>query len=116
MTLMVAASPCAVIISTPAAVLSAIVSGVRQGVLFKSGEHGEAAANIDAVVFDKTGILTQGVTQLTDGSVRETADESLSDDELIALSAAVQARSEHHLARATALVSLNGFRLLGYHR
>jgi Cd2+/Zn2+-exporting ATPase len=101
MTLMVAASPCAVIISTPAAVLSAIASGGRQGVLFKGGEHVEAAANIDAVAFDKTGTLTRGDTQLTDVSVRETADESLTDDGLLALVAAVQARSEHHLARAT---------------
>jgi len=101
MTLMVAASPCAVIISTPAAVLSAIASGGRQGVLFKGGEHVEAAANIDAVAFDKTGTLTQGDTRLTDVFVRETAVESLDDDRLLALAAAVQARSEHHLARAT---------------
>jgi len=101
MTLMVAASPCAVIISTPAAVLSAIASGGRQGVLFKGGEHVEAAANIDAVAFDKTGTLTQGDTQLTDVFGRETADEALTDDGLLSLAAAVQARSEHHLARAT---------------
>lgn len=101
MTLMVAASPCAVIISTPAAVLSAIASGGRQGVLFKGGEHVEAAANIDAVALDKTGTLTQGDTQLTDVFVRETVDEALTDDGLLSLAAAVQARSEHHLARAT---------------
>ncbi|WP_096391536.1 heavy metal translocating P-type ATPase [Halopenitus persicus] len=101
MTLMVAASPCAVIISTPAAVLSAIASAGRQGVLFKGGEHVETAANIDAVAFDKTGTLTQGNTQLTDVFVRETADVPLTDDGLLALGAAVQARSEHHLARAT---------------
>ncbi|MFC6873744.1 heavy metal translocating P-type ATPase [Halobellus marinus] len=102
MTLMVAASPCAVIISTPAAVLSAIASGGRQGVLFKGGEHVEAAANIDAVAFDKTGTLTRGDTQLTDVFVREdAADETLTDNELLSLAAAVQARSEHHLARAT---------------
>ncbi|WP_415383456.1 heavy metal translocating P-type ATPase [Halosimplex sp. TS25] len=101
MTLMVAASPCAVIISTPAAVLSAIASGGRQGVLFKGGEHVEAAANIDAVAFDKTGTLTQGDTQLTDVSIRETADGVLTEDGLLSLAAAVQARSEHHLARAT---------------
>ncbi|GAB6862836.1 hypothetical protein JCM17092_29250 [Haloplanus litoreus] len=102
MTLMVAASPCAVIISTPAAVLSAIASGGRQGVLFKGGEHVEAAANIDAVAFDKTGTLTRGETQLTDVFVRDgLADESLTPDELLSLAAAVQARSEHHLARAT---------------
>ncbi|MDS0300196.1 cadmium-translocating P-type ATPase [Halogeometricum sp. S1BR25-6] len=101
MTLMVAASPCAVIISTPAAVLSAIASGGRQGVLFKGGEHVEAAANIDAVAFDKTGTLTQGDTQLTDVEVRDPETASLSENDLLALAAAVQARSEHHLARAT---------------
>ncbi|SMO35738.1 Cd2+/Zn2+-exporting ATPase [Halorubrum cibi] len=101
MTLMVAASPCAVVISTPAAVLSAIASGGRQGVLFKGGEHVESAAAIDAVAFDKTGTLTRGDTQLTDVSVRETANGSLTDDGLLALAAAVQTRSEHHLARAT---------------
>ncbi|MFC7139975.1 heavy metal translocating P-type ATPase [Halosimplex aquaticum] len=102
MTLMVAASPCAVIISTPAAVLSAIASGGRQGVLFKGGEHVETAAKIDAVAFDKTGTLTRGETELTDVFVRDgLADESLTSDELLSLAAAVQARSEHHLARAT---------------
>jgi Cd2+/Zn2+-exporting ATPase len=102
MTLMVAASPCAVIISTPAAVLSAIASGGRQGVLFKGGEHVEAAANIDAVAFDKTGTLTKGDTQLTDVFVREGVDDGvITDDDLLSLAAAVQARSEHHLARAT---------------
>lgn len=102
MTLMVAASPCAVIISTPAAVLSAIASGGRQGVLFKGGEHVETAANIDAVAFDKTGTLTRGETQLTDVFVRDgLVDESLTADELLSLAAAVQSRSEHHLARAT---------------
>ena len=102
MTLMVAASPCAVIISTPAAVLSAIASGGRQGVLFKGGEHVETAATIDAVAFDKTGTLTQGDTQLTDVFVRDGAsDKTLTGDSLLSLAAAVQARSEHHLARAT---------------
>jgi len=94
MTLMVAASPCAVIISTPAAVLSAIASGGRQGVLFKGGEHVETAANIDAVAFDKTGTLTQGDTQLTDVFVRDgTAEQTLTEDSLLSLAAAVQARS-----------------------
>jgi Zn2+/Cd2+-exporting ATPase len=104
MTLMVAASPCAVIISTPAAVLSAIAAGARQGVLFKGGEHVERAAGIRAVAFDKTGTLTEGDTRLTDATVREGATLSgseLTEDRLLALSAAVQSRSEHHLAEAT---------------
>ncbi|WP_435158399.1 heavy metal translocating P-type ATPase [Haladaptatus sp. DFWS20] len=104
MTLMVAASPCAVIISTPAAVLSAIASGGRQGVLFKGGEHVEAAANINAVAFDKTGTLTEGDTQLTDVIVRDASPTSSAvstNDQLLAVAAAVQTRSEHHLAEAT---------------
>ncbi|ELY67018.1 heavy metal translocating P-type ATPase [Natronobacterium gregoryi] len=100
MTLMVAASPCAVILSTPAAVLSAITAGARQGVLFKGGEHVERTATVDAVAFDKTGTLTEGNTRLTDVTTRDGA--SLEgDDRLLALAAAVQSRSEHHLAEAT---------------
>jgi len=99
MTLMVAASPCAVVISTPAAVLSAIAAGARRGVLFKGGVHVEMAATIKAVAFDKTGTLTEGDTRLTDVVVRDGID--LTEDALLAQAAAVQARSEHHLARAT---------------
>ena len=110
MTLMVAASPCAVIISTPAAVLSAITAGARQGVLFKGGEYVETAADVDAVAFDKTGTLTEGNTRLTEASPRPGAvldDDSVIDgrsvtsDRLLAVAAAVQSRSEHHLAQAT---------------
>ena len=104
MTLMVAASPCAVIISTPAAVLSAISAGGRQGVLFKGGEHIETAGDVDAIAFDKTGTLTEGNTRLTDAIARDRSlrtDAAMTDDELLALAAAVQSRSEHHLAEAT---------------
>ncbi|MEP0548851.1 MAG: heavy metal translocating P-type ATPase [Rhodothermales bacterium] len=98
MTLMVAASPCALVISTPAAVLSAIANGARRGILFKGGVYVEEAATIEAVAFDKTGTLTEGKTKLTDLRV---LDPGLQDDDLLALAAAVQRRSEHHLARAT---------------
>ncbi|RMH62988.1 MAG: cadmium-translocating P-type ATPase [Bacteroidetes bacterium] len=99
MTLMVAASPCAVVISTPAAVLSAIAAGARRGVLFKGGVYVEAAARVRAVAFDKTGTLTEGKTRLTDVEPRPEA--GLTAEALLALAAAVQERSEHHLARAT---------------
>jgi Cd2+/Zn2+-exporting ATPase len=104
MTLMVAASPCAVVISTPAAVLSAIAAGARRGVLFKGGVHVETAGRTRAVAFDKTGTLTEGDTRLTDLVVRDGAslnESPITEDELLAWSAAVQARSEHHLAQAT---------------
>ncbi|WP_418285140.1 heavy metal translocating P-type ATPase [Halorubrum sp. DTA46] len=122
MTLMVAASPCAVIISTPAAVLSAISAGGRQGVLFKGGEHIETAGDVDAIAFDKTGTLTEGNTRLTDATALDraafdggvapgegaegdadvaVAAADITDDELLAIAAAVQSRSEHHLAEAT---------------
>ncbi len=97
MTLMVAASPCALIISTPAAVLSAIAAGARSGVLFKGGAYVEQAATLRAVAFDKTGTLTEGRTRLTDLVPLP----GVAEDELLALAAAVQARSEHHLGRAT---------------
>ncbi len=98
MTLMVAASPCALVISTPAAVLSAIAAAARSGVLFKGGVHVEEMATVRVVAFDKTGTLTEGRSRLTDLVV---LDDGISEAELLARIASVQARSEHHLAEAT---------------
>lgn len=99
MTLMVAASPCALVISTPATVLSAIGNGARKGVLFKGGAYVEKAADIKVVAFDKTGTLTMGKPQVTDVVV---CDRNWAGDEatLLQLAAAVEARSEHPLAAA----------------
>ncbi len=99
MTLMVAASPCALVISTPATVLSAIANGARRGVLFKGGVYVERAAEIKVVAFDKTGTLTYGQPRVTD--VRVCNQDWRGDEaQLLTLAAAVESRSEHPLAEA----------------
>ncbi|MFQ5435833.1 MAG: heavy metal translocating P-type ATPase, partial [Anaerolineae bacterium] len=97
MTVMVAASPCAIVISTPATVLSAIGNGARKGVLFKGGAYVEDAATVKVIAFDKTGTLTTGEPQITDVRL---IDPTISESELLMLSAAVEAKSEHPLAQA----------------
>ncbi|MCE0523658.1 MAG: cadmium-translocating P-type ATPase [Methylacidiphilales bacterium] len=105
MTVMVVASPCALVISTPASILSAIAAAARRGVLFKGGVYLEKAAAIEIVAFDKTGTLTEGRPVVTDlqAIVRpdhSPADVSCLQEELLWLAAAVEARSEHPIARA----------------
>ncbi|MFQ5408212.1 MAG: heavy metal translocating P-type ATPase [Anaerolineales bacterium] len=99
MTILVAASPCALVISTPASILSAIGNGARRGVLFKGGAYVEQAAAVRVVAFDKTGTLTEGKPRVTDVTV---TDKTWMGDEnsLLALAAGVESRSEHPLARA----------------
>lgn len=97
--LMVAASPCALVISTPATVLSAIGNGAKRGVLFKGGAYIEQAANIKVVAFDKTGTLTMGKPKVV--SLLATHDEQPEEKTaLLRLAAAVEAKSEHPLAQA----------------
>ena len=105
MTVMVVASPCALVISTPASILSAIANAARRGVLFKGGVYLEKAAEIDIVAFDKTGTLTEGRPVVTDLHViakpgRSAADDACLQEELLWLAAAIESRSEHPVARA----------------
>lgn len=105
MTIMVVASPCALIISTPATVLSAIGGAARRGILIKGGSHLERAAHIDIVAIDKTGTLTVGKPSLTE-VVTTTGIHPLSaalpDDviPLLRVASALEAKSEHPLAHA----------------
>lgn len=96
-TVMVVASPCALVISTPASILSAIANGARHGILFKGGAQLEKAAQIQVVAFDKTGTLTEGRPSVAD---LWCAQEEIGREELLSLTAAVERRSEHPLAKA----------------
>jgi Cd2+/Zn2+-exporting ATPase len=96
MTWLVVASPCALVISTPASILSAIANGARRGILFKGGVHLEQTAGLKVIAFDKTGTLTTGRPQLN----QVIPCDGRSADALLALAAAVESRSEHPLASA----------------
>lgn len=94
-TLLVAASPCAIVISVPAAILSALSAAARGGVLFKGGTALEALAAVDTFAFDKTGTLTTGRAAVTQVVVLD-GDES----RFLSLLAGLEAHSEHHIAAA----------------
>lgn len=96
MLLLVAASPCALAIGTPAAVLSGIAQAARNGVLIKGGVHLENLGRLTAIGFDKTGTLTSGRFTLTDVLLLGNA----SVNELLALAGAVEQQSNHPLAQA----------------
>lgn len=94
--LLILACPCALVISTPVAIVSALGRASAAGVLVKGGEYLERAAAIRAVAFDKTGTLTEGRPRL----VGVHAHQGWDDDEVLALAAGVESASEHPLARA----------------
>ncbi|MBZ0296643.1 MAG: cadmium-translocating P-type ATPase, partial [Anaerolineae bacterium] len=102
LTLLVIACPCALVISTPVTIISAITAAARRGVLIKGGAHLESLGTVRAIAFDKTGTLTYGkpmVTQMR--SVDCETGAACSDcDDVLALAAAVEKRSAHPLAQA----------------
>ncbi|WP_441000457.1 heavy metal translocating P-type ATPase [Fodinibius sp. SL11] len=96
MAVLVAASPCALAISTPSAVLSGVGRAARGGVLIKGGRPLENLGILKALAFDKTGTLTEGEPKLTDVITFEGADEQ----ELLRTAVAVEGLSDHPLADA----------------
>ncbi|MEZ4656764.1 MAG: heavy metal translocating P-type ATPase [Caldilineaceae bacterium] len=96
MTLLVVASPCALIISTPASILSAIAAAARHGVLFKGGAYLESMAQIDTIAFDKTGTLTHGKPMVTAIKTFNHFTEA----DLLQSAASAEQLSEHHIAAA----------------
>ena len=94
--LLVVACPCALVVSTPAAIVSAIGTAARNGVLIKGGIYLEEMGSIQAIALDKTGTLTEGRPVVTDILPLH----SLPSKDLLALAADVEARSEHPLTNA----------------
>lgn len=94
--LLVIACPCALVISTPVTIVAALAGAAKQGVLVKGGVHLETPARLKAIAMDKTGTLTEGrprVVEVVPLGARSDAD-------IIGLAAALEARSEHPIARA----------------
>jgi Cd2+/Zn2+-exporting ATPase len=96
MAVLVAASPCALAIATPSAVLSGVARAAKGGILMKGGGPLESLGSLDAIAFDKTGTLTEGEPKVTD---IKTAD-GISDTELLRTAIAVEDLSKHPLAKA----------------
>ncbi len=94
-TLLVAASPCAIVISVPAAILSALSAAARGGVLFKGGAALETLAAVDTFAFDKTGTLTTGRAAVTQVVALDGDEEGF-----LSLLGGLEAHSEHHIAAA----------------
>lgn len=98
MAVLVAASPCALAIATPSAVLSGVARAARGGVLIKGGGPLEHLGSLKAIAFDKTGTLTEGRPQITDVVPADGVEEK----DLLAVAVAVERLSDHPLARAIA--------------
>ncbi len=98
----VAAAPCALVISIPITLVASLGTGARQGVLIKGGVYVEELAKVKVVAMDKTGTLTRGEPEVTDVVLlRQDADRmATSQQELLALAAGIERRSGHPLARA----------------
>jgi Cd2+/Zn2+-exporting ATPase len=94
--LLVIACPCALVISTPVAIVSAMTAAARRGILLKGGKTLEELAAIRAIAFDKTGTLTEGRPVLTD----VVALNGMPETTILGIVTAAELRSEHHLADA----------------
>jgi len=93
--LLVISCPCALIISTPVSIVSAITAGTKNGMVIKGGEYIEELANIKAISFDKTGTLTEG--KLIINQVIPAEEEK---EELMKIACSIEAKSKHPIAEA----------------
>ncbi len=103
LTLLVISCPCALVISTPVTIVSAISAAAKNGVLIKGGAYLEALAKVRAFAFDKTGTLTYGqpaVVDIRNFSCENHGQHCSSCEDMLQLAAAVERRSEHPIALA----------------
>ena len=97
-TVLVVFCPCALVLATPTAITAAIGQATKHGVIIKSGEALEKMGKVNTIAFDKTGTLTYGRLEISD--VLPMAD--LTSEELLAIAASAESRSEHPLGKAIA--------------
>lgn len=96
-TILVVFCPCALVLATPTAIMAAIGQATKHGVIIKSGESLEKMGKVNTIAFDKTGTLTYGTLEVSDVI---SFDPALSDDEVLAMTAPAEIRSEHPLGKA----------------
>ncbi len=99
--LLLIACPCALVLSTPAAIASGLAVGARRGLLIKGGSALETIGRVNTVAFDKTGTLTEGKPRVTDVvAFTQQHTDSQGEDAILALFASVESASSHPLAKA----------------
>ena len=96
-TVLVVFCPCALVLATPTAIMAAIGQATKHGVIIKSGESLEKMGKVDTIAFDKTGTLTYGRLEVSDVI---SFDSSLTEKELLTVTASAEAKSEHPLGKA----------------
>ena len=96
-TVLVVFCPCALVLATPTAIMAAIGQATKHGVIIKSGESLEKMGKVDTIAFDKTGTLTYGRLEVSDVIP---FDSSLTEKELLTVTASAEAKSEHPLGKA----------------
>jgi len=102
LSMLVIVCPCALVISTPVTIISAVTAAARRGVLFKGGAYLEALQKVKVIAFDKTGTLTLGIPRVAKTRSVDCASGTACPecDDVLAVAAALERRSNHPLAQA----------------
>jgi Cd2+/Zn2+-exporting ATPase len=94
--LLVISCPCALVISTPVSMVTALTSGTKNGIIIKGGEYIEELSKIKAVLFDKTGTLTEGNIEISDLIVNK----GYNEDKIIKIAYSIESKSKHPIVKA----------------